>query len=280
MSNFFDDLDDLDHAELAKPKARQKYICANCGGSGKWSGGTNKHGNSNCIPCKGKGYFLTSPSARAKTKSDYTKKVAAKQDAIKSAIADFAEDQPAMYEELKASRDLGTGNDFIQSLSEQFFRTGALTQNQIAAWHRGQEKLAAMRAEREAARPTVDLGAVKGIFDKAIANGLKRASYRAEGIVLSPAPASGSNGGYTYVKTDGGEYMGKISPEGKISLVYDFRSQEKAVVEKLTAVLADPLKAAIDYGRKTGICCCCGRPLSDPASVAAGIGPVCADKWF
>lgn len=280
MNNFFDDLDDLDNAAMAKPKARQQYICANCGGTGKWSGGTNKHGNSNCIPCKGKGYFLTSPSARAKTKTDYAKKVAAKQDAIKSAIADFAEDQPAMYADLRIAREHGAASEFITSLAEQLFRKGSLSPNQIAAWHRGQEKLAAMRAEREAARPTVDLGAVKGIFAKAIANGLKRASYRAEGFVMSPAPATGSNAGFTYVKTDGGEYMGKISPEGKISLIYDFRSQEKAIAEKLTAVLADPLRAAIDYGRKTGICCCCGRPLSDPASVSAGIGPVCASKWF
>lgn len=33
------------------------------------------------------------------------------------------------------------------------------------------------------------------------------------------------------------------------------------------------------YGRQTGQCCCCGRALTNPDSIAAGIGPVCAGKF-
>ena len=36
---------------------------------------------------------------------------------------------------------------------------------------------------------------------------------------------------------------------------------------------------AAAYGRRSGRCCCCGRELTDPASIAAGIGPVCAAKF-
>lgn len=32
---------------------------------------------------------------------------------------------------------------------------------------------------------------------------------------------------------------------------------------------------AAAYGRETGICMICNRTLSDPKSVAAGIGPIC-----
>lgn len=32
---------------------------------------------------------------------------------------------------------------------------------------------------------------------------------------------------------------------------------------------------AAAYGRKTGNCMICGRQLTDPASVKAGIGPIC-----
>jgi hypothetical protein len=35
----------------------------------------------------------------------------------------------------------------------------------------------------------------------------------------------------------------------------------------------------VRYGRATGNCSCCGRELTDPASIAAGIGPVCAEKY-
>lgn len=32
---------------------------------------------------------------------------------------------------------------------------------------------------------------------------------------------------------------------------------------------------AAAYGRKTGICMICNRTLTDPKSIAAGIGPIC-----
>lgn len=36
---------------------------------------------------------------------------------------------------------------------------------------------------------------------------------------------------------------------------------------------------AAAYGRTTGVCCVCGRLLTDEGSVAAGIGPVCAARF-
>ena len=35
-----------------------------------------------------------------------------------------------------------------------------------------------------------------------------------------------------------------------------------------------------EYGRAFGVCCMCGRELTDPESVALGIGPVCRSKAF
>jgi hypothetical protein len=34
----------------------------------------------------------------------------------------------------------------------------------------------------------------------------------------------------------------------------------------------------VQIGRKTGLCCICGRSLDDEKSIEAGIGPVCAKK--
>lgn len=39
------------------------------------------------------------------------------------------------------------------------------------------------------------------------------------------------------------------------------------------------MEQAADYGHTTGVCCCCGRDLTNPDSIAAGIGPVCASKF-
>lgn len=39
------------------------------------------------------------------------------------------------------------------------------------------------------------------------------------------------------------------------------------------------LDQASEYGRRTGTCCSCGRRLTNPASINAGIGPICAEGF-
>lgn len=47
----------------------------------------------------------------------------------------------------------------------------------------------------------------------------------------------------------------------------------------IEALKSDNLLAALaDAGRETGICQICGRELTDPDSIAKGIGPICAGK--
>ena len=47
----------------------------------------------------------------------------------------------------------------------------------------------------------------------------------------------------------------------------------------LTKIAADPAGEARLYGMRTGTCACCGRELTDPNSIEAGIGPICAENW-
>ena len=47
----------------------------------------------------------------------------------------------------------------------------------------------------------------------------------------------------------------------------DLQSQFESMVDEM-----------VEIGRKTGLCCICGRSLDDEKSVEAGIGPVCAKK--
>lgn len=39
------------------------------------------------------------------------------------------------------------------------------------------------------------------------------------------------------------------------------------------------LEQAGEYGRRTGTCCSCGRRLTNPTSINAGIGPICAEGF-
>lgn len=55
------------------------------------------------------------------------------------------------------------------------------------------------------------------------------------------------------------------------------RATAKAVLAKISDV--GPLEASKAYGQKIGVCGVCHRTLTNPDSIAAGIGPVCAGKF-
>lgn len=46
----------------------------------------------------------------------------------------------------------------------------------------------------------------------------------------------------------------------------------------LLALVADPTAAGMEYARESQNCYICNRLLTTPESIAAGIGPVCAEK--
>jgi hypothetical protein len=51
------------------------------------------------------------------------------------------------------------------------------------------------------------------------------------------------------------------------------------VEREIVGVAHDPLNAAIAYGKRYGKCSVCARTLTDEASIARGIGPVCAANF-
>ncbi len=87
---------------------------------------------------------------------------------------------------------------------------------------------------------------------------------------FAAAPMTGKNPGAIYV-TEGGVYLGKIINGALVT----YSDRKQAILD----TVQNPLASAVAYGRVTGNCSCCGRELSDPASIEAGIGPVCASKY-
>jgi hypothetical protein len=51
------------------------------------------------------------------------------------------------------------------------------------------------------------------------------------------------------------------------------------VLADLQRIEADPEAAAVLHGRASGCCSVCSRDLTDPESIARGIGPICAEKF-
>jgi hypothetical protein len=102
-------------------------------------------------------------------------------------------------------------------------------------------------------------------------------------VVLSVAGPNSQYQGQINV-TDGGPYgqnkwYGRVDRDGNWTVCRKEYPEIGDVAKLLLELGKDPAAAASQYGKMTGYCCFCHRPLSDEKSVAVGYGPVCADKW-
>jgi hypothetical protein len=187
------------------------------------------------------------------------------------------------YPGIVAFLEGNTWSNFCVELLAQVDSKGWLSDRQLDAVERMQAKLQARAIERQAAdaarernKATVDLSKIWTMFDKATAAGLKKLCYRAEGLALTPAGANSKNAGGIYAKRIvDGVYVGKIMGTQFLPV----RECLPEDVRALTTLARDPAAAATAYGRATGTCSCCGRELTNPESIALGIGPICASKW-
>jgi hypothetical protein len=183
-------------------------------------------------------------------------------------LEDFTERHPAIWAWIDAER---ARFEFAQSMFDDLRRYGRLTERQLAACERCVERAQTRRTAVVSAEATERLRAA---FDHAKANGLKHPKMRFSGVTASLAGASSKNAGAIYIKRDK-LYLGKIAG-GRF---FGSRDCTDGARDSVLAAMADPLAAAVAYGRATGTCSCCGRALSDPISVARGIGPVCAGNF-
>lgn len=107
------------------------------------------------------------------------------------------------------------------------------------------------------------------------ADGYKKPTLRADGLVFKLAPVHGANPGAVYVtQSADGEYLGKLH-HGHIRLL----ATHSAKLSTIKQIADNPQDAALKYGRQTGDCAICGRHLDNKQSVELGIGPVCAEKF-
>lgn len=266
----FNDLETDLQSDVKQAMPRETFPCGHCGGTGVWRSGYGHSGN--CHACNGRGFFYTSPADRYAAKQ---KRAEAKQRKIERAQDSLRANHGELIDWLELNSDW---NDFARSLTAQVKERGTLTDSQIAAAERMMAKTEATRAAKAKAKPKgVEVGSLARIielFNAAKASGISRPKFRVAGLTLSPAPLSGRNAGFIYVKS-GEEYLGKISPTGEAFLMKGAEEH----LPTLTRIASDPLAEAKAYGQKTGNCSCCGRLLTNGLSVELGIGPICRDKW-
>ena len=76
-------------------------------------------------------------------------------------------------------------------------------------------------------------------------------------------------------------YYGNVSPTGAFT-AYSKTDNQVELVDALRRFGNDPIGVAAEYGKVTGNCCFCRKPVGDgkdKRSVRLGYGPVCARKW-
>lgn len=141
--------------------------------------------------------------------------------------------------------------------------------------------------DKQAATKVIDYltGLPKKIMVKATTAipGYSPAPSASTGFHVNKPPAITSEGMYqngTNIyrvqrsKGTGRLYAELLTPSGSFvyakGAIYDLKPEHRMTVEQAKA-----------YGLKFGRCCVCGKTLTDPVSMAAGIGPVCVKgKYF
>jgi len=296
MTDIFN-IDDLEGAEFGgAPVARGPVTytelgghyeaCPKCRGTGQTRWGV-------CFKCQGKkGKTFVQPAG---VRAANREKAADRRDLARGErVVAFKDAHPAEWAWLESRvawevKEPGRGV-FGQSLVQGIMRYGDLTERQLAAVRTNLAKRAAAleaAGQRVATAPKIEVARIEQAFATAAANGLKRLTLRLatttvvdgketlkRAFTFTPAPATGKNPGAIYVK-QGDEYLGKVVA-GAFKCVATCGDERR---DEIVAVAGDPAKAAVAYGKVVGACAICARELTDPESIARGIGPICAERY-
>lgn len=242
------------HSVVAGARFEEK--CKDCRGTGRFYSYTGRYVGQ-CFKCKGKGVqvFKTSPEARQRQCTA----AAAKKKAAVSAKAKAAGEWLAANPE--RAKFLAEDWEFPLSLLGSLMQYGSLTEKQVAAI----DKCIAKRTVRKAAEAKQDENGLD-------ISGIPTGRYLAGDVQVNiqNVTKKGNWTGWVFVKSVSDDRLGSQKPGAT------YRGKYEA---ELKLIAADPLAAAIAFGRETGTCCCCGRTLTNPESIEAGIGPICATRF-
>lgn len=271
--------DPAKHADPMRPRVQE--TCGDCRGSGVFYTYSGRSLGA-CRRCKGAGVLEFARNAEQRAKARIQREQRANRKVEENWQA-FAAEYPEPAAWILAKE--GTFG-FALSMHRAVQKYGYLTSGQASAVQRcmaQDEQRDRERAEREAAR-SASAAAGPAASQVQADPGLRLPKLfdimqRHARFYAGELRISRQNGASLCWLRWGDLTVGKIED----ARVRWFRAGSASVRERATAILvefeADPLAAAVKYGKESGRCCSCGRDLTDPASIDAGIGPICASKF-
>lgn len=181
-----------------------------------------------------------------------------------------------------------TDYDFAISLRKSFLKNGKLSDKQLAAAKKCISKKVTKKNDVDTEQnDNIDQTGLLGIAElvssmwRARRNGVKEPKMRlfAENtsfnVVFDNDESSKYNNSIR-VLSDDGQLLGRILGKKFYKSYYTPDDVANQIIE----TCSNANKSAISYGRRTGSCSCCGRPLNNEESVRLGIGPVCRTYFF
>lgn len=181
-----------------------------------------------------------------------------------------------------------TDYEFALSLKKSFLKNGKLSDKQLIAAKKCLQKSKSNKDKIDTEQnDQIDNVGLSGISElisamwRARRNGVKEPKMRlfAEHTSFNVVFDNDENSKYKNslkIVSDEGKLLGRIL--GKTFYKSNYTSDE--IANQINDTCSNANKSAISYGRKTGSCSCCGRPLNNEESVRIGIGPVCRTHFF
>ncbi len=199
----------------------------------------------------------------------------------------FAQDETrgALIDWLRAN----TGrSNFLRDVCVGFDSYGTLSPNQEAAVRRAMASTASAGPATPAPTTTANLGSIVDMMRRAsttLKNPKVLCAADEQQFRLTVAGEGARAPGTVNVCSadrafEDRSWFGRILADGRFEPARNADPATTARVGRaLTCLAADPEAAAKAYGQRFGACCFCARELTDKASIEAGYGPICAEKY-
>ena len=253
--------------------------CPKCRGTGRFVSYSGR-ALGECFACKGRGSktFKTAPEARAQARQ---RTVVAKAGVVADHLAELKWLSDTLARRDRLPEGYAT---MLADFQTRLMAGRELSDNQMAVIVKGMARSAQWAAERLQKQVeqavALDVTAIRAALQT-------RKKITIALFTFSLAPSHGNNPGAIYVK-DNGAYVGKIARDA--STFAPGRDFDPSRLPALVEAMADPAKAVkADAARRAKMlledptmsipCGCCGLTLTNPESIARGIGPICAGKW-
>jgi hypothetical protein len=253
--------------------------CLKCRGTGRFVSYSGR-ALGECFACKGRGSktFKTAPEARAQARQ---RTVVAKAGVVADHLAELKWLSDTLARRDRLPEGYAT---MLADFQTRLLAGHELSDNQMAVIVKGMARSAQWAQERLQKQVeqavALDVTAIRAALQT-------RKKITIALFTFSLAPSHGNNPGAIYVK-DNGAYVGKIARDA--STFAPGRDFDQSRLPALVEAMADPAKAVkADAARRAKMlledptmsipCGCCGLTLTNPESIARGIGPICAGKW-